>query len=70
MGLPIFELPEANEIAEGDTVRIDMNTGEIINETQGKTYKFTPIPPFMQELVDAGGLIAYAQKEIAEKGAA
>ena len=70
MGLPIFELPEANEIAEGDTVRIDMNTGEIINETQGKTYKFTPIPPFMQELVDAGGLIAYAQKAIAEKGAA
>ena len=70
MGLPIFELPEANEIVEGDTVRIDMGTGEIINETQGKTYKFTPIPPFMQELVDAGGLIAYAQKEIAEKGAA
>ncbi len=70
MGLPIFELPEANEIAEGDTVRIDMSTGEIINETQGKTYKFTPIPPFMQELVDAGGLIAYAQKTIAQKGAA
>lgn len=70
MGLPIFELPEANEIAEGDTVRIDMNSGEIINETQGKTYTFTPIPPFMQELVDAGGLIAYAQKEIVTKGAA
>ena len=70
MGLPIFELPEANEIAEGDIVRIDMGTGEVINETQGKTYKFTPIPPFMQELVDAGGLIPYAQKEIAQKGAA
>ena len=70
MGLPIFELPEANEIAEGDIVRIDMGTGEVINETQGKTYKFTPIPPFMQELVDAGGLIPYAQKEIAKKGAA
>ncbi len=66
MGLPIFELPEANEIEEGDVVRIDMESGEIINETQGKSYKFTPIPEFMQELVDAGGLIAYAQKEIAE----
>ena len=70
MGLPIFELPEAEEIAEGDTVRIDMDSGEIINETQGKTYKFTPIPPFMQELVDAGGLIPYARKEIAQKGVA
>jgi len=66
MGLPIFELPEADEIQEGDVVRIDMESGEIINETQGKSYKFTPIPEFMQELVEAGGLIAYAQKEIAE----
>ena len=70
MGLPIFELPEADEIAEGDTVRIDMARGEIVNETQGKTYAFTPIPPFMQALVDAGGLIAYAQNEIAAGGAA
>ena len=65
MGLPIFELPEAAEIAEGDSVRIDMQSGEVINETQQKRYRFTPIPDFMQELVDAGGLIAFAQQEIA-----
>lgn len=65
MGLPIFELPEAAEITEGDTVRIDMQSGEVINETQQKRYRFTPIPDFMQELVDAGGLIAFAQQEIA-----
>jgi len=65
MGLPIFELPEAAEITEGDSVRIDMQSGEVINETQQKRYRFTPIPDFMQELVDAGGLIAFAQQEIA-----
>ncbi len=64
MGLPIFELPQAAEINEGDTVRIDMNTGEIINVTQAKTYKFTPIPDFMQELVNTGGLIEFAKNEI------
>jgi len=64
MGLPIFELKEANEINEGDRVRIDMDSGEVINETQGKTYKFIPIPEFMQELVNAGGLIEFAQQEI------
>jgi 3-isopropylmalate/(R)-2-methylmalate dehydratase small subunit len=69
MGLPIFELPEANEICEGDVVRIDMAAGEVINVSQAKTYKFTPIPAFMQELVDAGGLIAYAKKEIARNQA-
>jgi 3-isopropylmalate/(R)-2-methylmalate dehydratase small subunit len=69
MGLPIFELPEAEEIAEGDTIRIDMDAGEIINVTQAKTYKFTPIPAFMQELVDAGGLINYAKKELEKQQA-
>ncbi len=66
MGLPIFELPEANEISEGDTLSIDMDNGTITNETTNKTYNFTPIPPFMQELIDAGGLMNFAQNEIKE----
>ena len=69
MGLPIFELPEASEIVEGDTIKIDMEAGEVINVSQAKTYKFTPIPEFMQELVDAGGLIAFAKKELSNRKA-
>ncbi|MDX1809928.1 MAG: 3-isopropylmalate dehydratase small subunit [Sulfurospirillaceae bacterium] len=67
MGLPIFELQESDEIEEGDTLKIDMQKGQIINETKGKTYKFTPIPPFMQELIASGGLINYAKEEIKRK---
>ncbi|MFT7859637.1 MAG: 3-isopropylmalate dehydratase small subunit [Sulfurimonas sp.] len=66
MGLPIFELPEAREINEGDTITVDMDNGTITNQTQGKTYNFTPIPPFMQELIDAGGLMNFAKKEVEE----
>ena len=64
MGLPIFELAESTEINEGDMVKVDMDKGEIVNITQDKSYKFTPIPEFMQELVDAGGLIEFAKKEL------
>ena len=67
MGLPIFELPQSAEIAEGDEVSIDMDAGTITNKTQNKTYNFTPIPAFMQELIDAGGLMNFAQKEIEGK---
>jgi len=67
MGLPIFEVKEIDEINEGDTIKIDMDKGEVINETTNKSYKFTPIPEFMQELVNIGGLIEYAKKEIAQK---
>lgn len=64
MGLPIFELPESLEIKEGDEISIDLDNGEITNNTTNKTYKFTPIPPFMQELISSGGLINYAKNEI------
>jgi 3-isopropylmalate/(R)-2-methylmalate dehydratase small subunit len=62
MGLPIFELGETDEIKEGDLIAISMESGEINNGT--KVYRFTPIPPFMQELLDCGGLMNYAKKEI------
>lgn len=65
MGLPIFELPESLEIKEGESVSIDMDAGTITNTTNNKVYKFIPIPPFMQELIAAGGLMNYAEAEIA-----
>ncbi len=68
MGLPIFELREVDEIDEGDTLKVDMSSGEIVNLTKDKRYKFTPIPDFMQQLIDAGGLIEFAKKEMAENG--
>ena len=67
MGLPIFELPQSSEIKEGDRVKVDMDAGTVTNLSTNKTYNFTPIPPFMQELIAAGGLMNFAQNEI--KGA-
>ena len=67
MGLPIFELPQSAEITEGDVISIDMNAGTITNKTTNKSYNFTPIPPFMQELIDAGGLMNFATNELKGK---
>ena len=64
MGLPIFELESASEISEGDIIKIDMESGEIINKTTDKRYNFRAIPEFMQKLVQAGGLINFAKNEI------
>jgi len=60
MGLPIFEAPEAvDEIGNGDLLSVDMERGTLRNETNGKEYRIAPVPPFMQELVAAGGLLNY-----------
>jgi len=63
MGLPIFELPESMEIKEGESISIDMQKGTITNTTTGKSYSFTAIPEFMQELLNAGGLMNFAALE-------
>jgi len=63
MGLPIFELENAEEIVEGEEVSIDLNEGTIVNNTKNKSYNFSPIPPFMQELLADGGLMNFAAKE-------
>jgi 3-isopropylmalate dehydrogenase/3-isopropylmalate/(R)-2-methylmalate dehydratase small subunit len=60
MGLPIFEAPEAvGGIEKGDVLALDMERGTLRNETKGKEYRIAPVPPFMQELVAAGGLLNY-----------
>ena len=63
MGLPIFELKNALDIKEGDLISIDLDAGTIEDVDTKKTYNFTPIPEFMQELLACGGLMNYAKKE-------
>jgi len=63
IGLPILECPEAAaEIQDGDTVRVDFSTGVIQDLTQNKEYKAQPFPPFMQKIIEAGGLINYVNQ--------
>jgi len=63
IGLVVLESADASaDIAEGDVVEDAVSSGEIRNHTKGKTYQSKPIPPFMQELVEAGGLMAYMTK--------
>ena len=63
IGLPIMECPEAaKDIAEGDQVQVDVKTGLITNLTTGKTYQAEPFPDFMQEIINADGLISYVRE--------
>ena len=58
IGLPIMECPEAvDAINAGDTVSVDFDTGVITDETNGKVFHAEPFPPFIQEIISAGGLM-------------
>ena len=60
IGLPIIECPaDARGIQAGDEVEVDFDTGMIYDKTQGTRYKGQAFPPFMQKIIDAGGLVNY-----------
>ncbi|PAF45365.1 3-isopropylmalate dehydratase small subunit [Helicobacter sp. 11S02629-2] len=65
-GLLILELDkkDIDSIKEGDNLDIDLKAGVVKNLTQNTTYKFNDIPEFMQSLVDSGGLMSYAKKQL------
>lgn len=68
IGLPIFESEEASEkISQGDEIEIDADKGIITNISKGESYKANPIPPFMQELIAAGGLVEWTKRKLAAK---
>ncbi len=66
IGLPIFECPEAVEqIREGDEAEVSLSSGEILNLTSKKRFKFEPFPLEMQEIIQAGGLMNFVKKKMA-----
>lgn len=52
-GLVILEVKEADKIAEGDELEIDLAAGTVRNLTKNESYPFNAIPPFMMELLSA-----------------
>ena len=68
VGLPILECPEAADaIRDGDVVSVDADRGVIVDETSGKTFEAQPFPPFIQEIINEGGLVARTKKMLADR---
>jgi 3-isopropylmalate/(R)-2-methylmalate dehydratase small subunit len=68
IGLPIFESAEASEnIKEGSEIEINADKGFIRNLSTQEEYKANPIPPFMQELINSGGLIEWTKQRLSTK---
>ena len=60
IGLPIIECPEASRgIEDGDQVEVDFDSGVIYNRTRGTEFQGQAFPEFMQNIIQAGGLINY-----------
>ena len=62
LGLPALECPDVSrEIKTGDTVEVDLTEG-VITVNGSKQLKFKPVPEFMMEIIEVGGLREYIKK--------
>lgn len=66
-GIAVIESPECvDALNKGDEVDFDLKGGTIKNLTTGKTLKFRPLPAFVMEILEAGGLVEHLKKKMAK----
>jgi 3-isopropylmalate/(R)-2-methylmalate dehydratase small subunit len=61
IGLLLIET-DTGKISENDELSIDLDNGLVNNITRNITLKIKPLPPFMQDFLNDGGVINYIKK--------
>jgi 3-isopropylmalate/(R)-2-methylmalate dehydratase small subunit len=65
VGLPILECPAAVDDAQsGHQLDIDLEQGLVQNLTTGPVQRAEPYPPFMMNIINAGGLVPYTRQRM------
>ena len=65
IGFPILECPQAAEaIKSGDNVTVDTANGKIVDETTGETFEAKAFPPFIDNIINKGGLLPYLKEKL------
>ena len=63
IGLPLLEIgDDVEKISANDILKIDTSTGTIEDVTNGETFHAHPLPGFVQDIANAGGLINYVKQ--------
>lgn len=63
VGLPILECQQTTEsISTGDLLEVNIDTGLIKNQTRKCELYAKPIPSFMKEILESGGLMKWVEK--------
>ena len=67
LGLPALECPQAGRIEKGDMLAVDPRSGVVENRTKDETYQCDPLPDFLMAMIEAGGLMAQLEAEVAAR---
>ena len=61
LGVLLVEAPEVVQaLTDGDEVTLDLTQAHLL--CQGKTYLLPPLPGFVRQIVEAGGIVSYVRQ--------
>ncbi|MBU2044785.1 MAG: 3-isopropylmalate dehydratase small subunit [Candidatus Omnitrophica bacterium] len=63
VGLPILVSKDCGSISAGSLLSVDLNQGLIKDLNSGKIFSSEAFPVFMQEIIEAGGLLSWIKKK-------
>ncbi|MEM5386662.1 3-isopropylmalate dehydratase [Paraburkholderia phymatum] len=66
MGVPFLEISavEYGAIEDGETLEVDFLNGNVRQTASGISHQVPPLPPFVLEIVSAGGGMPYLRKQV------
>ncbi len=69
IGLPILECPGdlTNLLSGADQLQVNLDQGLITHLQSGRKYQAAPFPPFMQEIINRGGLVEYVKARLGSR---
>ena len=63
IGLPVIEIGDAvDRIKPDHEIGVELGVGRVHNLTTGEVYEGTALPPFIQSIAKAGGLVNFAKE--------
>jgi len=60
IGLMVIEC-NTDGIDDGDDIDVDLDRNVVVNRTKGEEYPINPLPDFLKQIMDRGGLIEFAR---------
>ena len=66
LALRVIECKEADRMDEGDEIEVDYRRGILTNLTKGEEYRITPLPDFLEQILEKGGLVEFSREMYSE----
>ena len=64
---PIVSTDFSSKVTEGDIIEVDFPTKSLTNITKNNKSTFTGFPPFIQHILEIGGLVPYIRNQLGIK---